>query len=232
MVGKSFEKFFIDGNWSNFNINVSKMVKIISSCLTSWYDDPLRWESTVEHTQYAKIAKFAVDAIVTTEPTIPKRAQSVFDWMVAQSMPSIPMAVISHKVIHALQDSHQNDSTECKLTVSQTVLELLQPLTIQMKTVNRPNTKGSVFPIDSATYCVRCSRCHQDLFDKPRTLSVLLQFLPFWILVHNGLDPGSFSQTAHYLDVRNNDQEVVYSFAQFGLALFSNRKAFLDAYSI
>ena len=95
--------------------------------------------------------------------------------------------------------SKLNDDTEYTPMVSQTVLELLQPLTIEMKTLNPPNTKGSVFPIDSATYCVRCSRCHQYLFDKPTTLSVLLQFLPFWILVHNGLDPASFSQTAAYL---------------------------------
>jgi hypothetical protein len=32
-----------------------------------------------------------------------------------------------------------------------TNLELLQPLSIEIKTVNCPNTKGSVFPIDSAT---------------------------------------------------------------------------------
>jgi hypothetical protein len=115
--------------------------------------------------------------------------------------------------------------------VSQTVLELLQPLIIEMKTVNCPNTKGSVFPIDSSTYCVRCSRCHQYLFDKPRTLSVVLQFLPLWILVHNGLDPASFSQTAQYLGALDENDDVIYSFAQFGLALFSNRTAFLEAYS-
>jgi hypothetical protein len=52
MVTKNFEKFIIDGNWSNFNI--SNMVKIISKCLNSWYDDPLKWKSTVEYTQYAE----------------------------------------------------------------------------------------------------------------------------------------------------------------------------------
>ena len=229
MVAKNYEKFIVDGNWSRFNSNVSNMVKVISKCLNSWYDDPLRWESHLKYKEHATIAKFAIDDIVMNEETIEKRAQSVFNWMLAQSMPSIPMAVITHKFIHALQ--HSNDSTEYPPMVSQTVLELLQPLTIEMKGVNHPNMKGSVFPIDSATYLVRCSRCHKYLFDKPTTLSVLLQFLPFWILVHNGLDPASFSQTAAYLSKLNDDEEVVYSFAQFGLSLFSNRTAFLEAHS-
>jgi hypothetical protein len=144
------------------------------------------------------------------------------------------MVVITHIVNHALLCTHQDDSsasTKEKPMVSQTVLELLQPLSIEMKTVNHPNTKGSVFPIDSATYCVRCSRCHKYLFDKPRTLSVVLQFLPLWILVHNGLDPASFSQTAKYLGALDENDDVIYSFAQFGLALLSNQTDFLESYS-
>jgi hypothetical protein len=59
---------------------------------------------------------------------------------------------------------------------------------------------------------------------------VVLQFLPLWILVHNGLDPASFSQTAQYLGALDENDDVMYSFAQFGLSLFSNRTAFLEAY--
>ena len=51
------------------------------------------------------------------------------------------------------------------------------------------------------------------------------------ILVHNGLDPASFSQTAKYLRELDGNGDVTYSFAQFGLALFSNRTDSLEAYS-
>jgi hypothetical protein len=45
MVLKNFEKCIMDGTWSNFSI--SNMVTLISNCLNSWNDDPLRWKSSV-----------------------------------------------------------------------------------------------------------------------------------------------------------------------------------------
>jgi hypothetical protein len=81
MVTKNFEKFILDGTWSNFSI--SNMVTIISNCLNIWNDYPLRWKSSVEYTEYENIAKFAIDDIVAKQPSIKKHAESILDWMVA-----------------------------------------------------------------------------------------------------------------------------------------------------
>ena len=104
MVTKNFEKFILDGTRSNFNF--SNMVTIISNCLNSWNDVPLKWKSSEEYKQFHEnIARFGIDGIVNEEISFKKRAESILDWVVAQSKPSIPMAAITHKVIHALLSS-------------------------------------------------------------------------------------------------------------------------------
>ena len=109
MVSKNCEKSIIKGGWSNYIL--TNMVTVISESDSIWHVDPLRWKSSQDYEKFRLLTGFAIDDTINSQTKYSEHADNVFDWMVAQSKPSIPFSVITHKVTHALLHSHQDDSS-------------------------------------------------------------------------------------------------------------------------